>query len=79
MYLHVLVGWKPCRAMMFKSFASSRAANKNIFFAFCPTNLIVPLEERAYLGDQRLKAGPKGSFQMASVDRAAVKNLPASE
>ena len=40
---------------------------------FCPTYLKVPLEERAYLGDQRLKTGPKGSFQMASVDRAELK------
>ena len=28
----------------------------------CPTNLKVPLAERAYLGDRRSKAGPKGSF-----------------
>ena len=47
--------------------------------SLCPTYLKVPLEERAYLGDQRLKAGPKGSFHMASVARAAVKRLPASK
>ena len=34
MYLPVIVGWKPCRAMMFKSIASWWAANKSLFFAF---------------------------------------------
>ena len=33
----------------------------------------VPIEDRAYLRDQRLKKGRKGLYQMASVDRVAVK------
>jgi hypothetical protein len=39
----------------------------------CPAAAKVPLEERAYLRDQRSKAGPKGAFQMSSVDTAATK------
>jgi hypothetical protein len=33
----------------------------------------VPVEERQYLRDQRNKIGPKGSFQLGSVDKTAVK------
>jgi len=42
-------------------------------YCSCPPNLKVPIEDRAYLRDQRLKTGPKGSYQMASIDRVAVK------
>ena len=31
------------------------------------------MEEREYSGDQRAKKGPKGSFQLGPVDKAAVK------
>ena len=40
---------------------------------FCYPALKVPIEDRAYLRDQRMKKGPKGLLQMASVDRVAVK------
>ena len=45
---------------------------KNIFCSCCPA-LKVPIEDRAYSRDQRLKGGPKGLLQMASMDRLAVK------
>ena len=39
----------------------------------CPPNKKVPVEEREYLRDQRAKKGPKSSFQLGPVDKAAVK------
>jgi hypothetical protein len=39
----------------------------------CSPSKKVPLEEREYLRDQRAKTTPKGSFQLGSVDKAAVK------
>ena len=42
-------------------------------FCSCSPALKVPIEDRAYLRDQRLTKGPKGLLQMASVDRVAVK------
>ena len=44
-------------------------------FCACNPSCKVPLEERAYLKDQRLKKGPKGLYQMASVDRIAIKRF----
>ena len=49
------------------------------YYCLCPAILNVSLEERAYLQDRQLKAGSKGSFQMAWVDQAAVKRLQASK
>lgn len=37
----------------------------------CSSNARVPVEDRLYLRDQRLKTGPKGAFQMSSVDKAS--------
>ena len=42
-------------------------------FCSCSPALKVPIEDRAYLRDQRLKKGPKGLLQMASADRVTVK------
>lgn len=39
----------------------------------CPRNAKVPLEDRVYLRDQRSKTGPKGAYQLSSVDTAAAK------
>ncbi|KAK6178315.1 hypothetical protein SNE40_013114 [Patella caerulea] len=39
----------------------------------CPPKKKVPLEEREYLKDQGSKIGAKGSFQLGSVDKEAVK------
>lgn len=40
----------------------------------CPKEAKVPIEERAYIRDQRLKTGPKGLFQMSSVDTSDIKH-----
>lgn len=45
----------------------------------CPPSKKVPLEEREYLKDQRAKHGPKGSFQLGSVDQEAVKTMRRAE
>ncbi|HKU33678.1 MAG TPA: hypothetical protein VJR22_07525 [Candidatus Nitrosotalea sp.] len=45
----------------------------------CPFIAKVPQEDRAYLRDQRMKTGPKGSYQMSSVDFAAVRRDRKSE
>ena len=42
-------------------------------FCSCSPALKVPIEDRAYLRDQRLKKRPKGLYQITSVDRVAVK------
>ena len=42
-------------------------------FCSCSPALQVPIEDRAYLRDQRLQKGPKGLLQMASADRVTVK------
>ena len=42
-------------------------------FCSCSPALKVPIGNRAYLRDQRLKKGPKGLLQMASADRVTVK------
>ena len=39
----------------------------------CPPNKKVPVEERKCLRDRRAKKGPKGSFHLGPVDKAAVK------
>jgi hypothetical protein len=39
----------------------------------CPANAKVPIEDRAYLRDQRLKTGVQGAFQMSSVDPTAAR------
>lgn len=39
----------------------------------------MPQEDRAYLRDQRIKTGPKDSYQMLSVDFAAVRRDRKSE
>ena len=44
-------------------------------FCACNPSCKVSLEERAYLKVQRLKKGEKGLYQMASVDRTAIKRL----
>ena len=41
----------------------------------CHAERKVPLEDRLYLRDQRLKTGPKGSFQLGPVDRYAAKKM----
>nr|XP_047128271.1 uncharacterized protein LOC124808992 [Hydra vulgaris] len=38
----------------------------------CPLDRKVPLEHRMYLKDQRAKIGPKGLFQLGSIDRKSV-------
>ena len=45
---------------------------QKIFFVLV-THLV--LEERAYLKDQRLKKGPKGLYQITSVDRTAIQRF----
>lgn len=47
--------------------------HKKHIICVCPAAAKVPIEERAYLRDQRSKTGPKGAFQMSSVDISAVK------
>ena len=42
---------------------------------FCSQSNKVPLEDRAYLRDQRKKIGPKGAYQLSSVDRFSVKRI----
>ena len=42
-------------------------------FCSCSPALEVPIEDRAYVKDQRLKKGPKDFYQMTSEDRVAVK------
>ena len=42
-------------------------------FCSCSTGFKVPIEDRAYLRDQRLKKGPKGLLQIASADRVTEK------
>ena len=42
-------------------------------FCSCSPALKVPIEDRAYLRDQRLKKGLNGLLQMASADRVTVK------
>ena len=45
-------------------------------FCACNTSCKVPLEEQAYLKNQRLKRGPKRLYQYdTSVDRAAIKRF----
>ena len=39
----------------------------------CSQSNEVPIEDRAYLRDQREKIGPKGAYQLSSVDRLSVK------
>ena len=39
----------------------------------CPPGRKVPAEEREYLNDQRIKIGPRGTFQLGSVDKAAAQ------
>ena len=46
---------------------------KEHIICICPAAAKVPIEERAYLRDQRSKTGPKGAFQMSSVDISAAK------
>ena len=60
----LLVCWKPCRAMMLKFITSSYCKQGHNLW-LCLANLKVPLEKRAYLRGQQLKAGSKGNFQMA--------------
>ena len=67
----------PCNDVRVKCTASN--CIQDHFLCICATNAKVPPEERAYLRDQRLKIGPKGTFQMASVDRAAAKKALAAE
>ena len=45
----------------------------------CSSNAKVPIEERAYLRDQRLKIGSRGAYQLSTVDRVAVKKAEAAE
>lgn len=39
----------------------------------CSNEVKVPLEDRSYLRDQRSKTGPKGAYQLSSIDRSAIK------
>jgi hypothetical protein len=39
----------------------------------------VPVEEREYIRDQRLKTGTRGSFQLGPVDRSAAAKEKARE
>ena len=39
----------------------------------CSQNAKVPLNDRVYLRDQRQKTGPKGAYNLSSVDRVAFK------
>jgi hypothetical protein len=45
----------------------------------CPPSKKVPLEERDYMKDQRGKQGPKGAFQLGSLDQEAVKRMRRAE
>lgn len=39
----------------------------------CSSDAKVPIEDRAYLRDQRSKSGPKGAYQLSSIDQTAAK------
>ena len=43
--------------------------------SLCSQSNKVPLEDRAYLSDQRKIIGPKGAYQLSSVDRFSVKRI----
>ena len=67
----------PCNDVRVKCTASN--CIQDHLLCICATNAKVPPEERAYLRDQRLKIGPKETFQMASIDRAAAKKALTAE
>jgi hypothetical protein len=52
-------------------FCNEENCTKQHLVCECPLQQKVPMEERAYLKDQRSKVGTKGAFQMGPVDRAA--------
>ena len=47
---------------------------EHLFCSWSPA-LEVPIEDRAYLRDHRLKKGPKGLYQITSADRVVVKQV----
>ena len=58
-----------------KSTVMLKTAKKNIFFVLVTRLVKFHLKNEHYLKDQHLKKEPKGLYQMASVDRTAIKRL----
>lgn len=61
---------RPCNDKDVKCFKENCSAVHIV--CSCPPQKKVPIEEREYLRDQRAKMGPKGSFQLGTVDKQAV-------
>ena len=65
--------WKCYRVMTEESTVMLINCQQKHIFCSCSPALEVPIEDRAYVKDQRLKKSPKDFYQMTSEDRVAVK------